>query len=351
MSIDFAEIESSKWFGALAACPQDSLFHGEGDVFIHTKMVAAEAEKLDSSDFMKACAIFHDCAKPLCSKVEDGRISSRGHSLRGAIMARGILYKMGVPFALRERICNMVRFHQTPFWTVDREDYLKVLGEISQVLSCRELANLAEADMRGRICADQDKILFSIDCFRELCEENNCLDKEFSFPSDHSRFSFFRNPGRDINYLAHDDTRCEVTLMSGLPGAGKDTWVAQNAATNLMVSLDLIRECLGVAPTDNQGAVIQAAKEQAREFLRAEKSFVWNATNITKKLRQEVIGLCANYNAKIKIVYVEVPYEKLLLQNKKRKRNVPEDAIIRMLDKLEVPDKTEAHSIEYIVGE
>jgi hypothetical protein len=49
-----------------------------------------------------------------------------------------------------------------------------------------------------------------------------CPSQPFAFPSDHSRFLYFRTAGRDPDDLAHEDLAAEVALLSGLPGAGKD---------------------------------------------------------------------------------------------------------------------------------
>ena len=73
-----------------------------------------------------------------------------------------------------------------------------------------------------------------------------------------------------------------TTVLSGLPGAGKDTWIAANRADHPVVSLDALRAELGVDPAGDQRAVVDAAYQRAREHLRARRSFVWNATNISR---------------------------------------------------------------------
>lgn len=41
-----------------------------------------------------------------------------------------------------------------------------------------------------------------------------------------------------LHYEPHEDYRCTVTLMSGLPGSGKDTWLIQNRPELPVVALD-----------------------------------------------------------------------------------------------------------------
>ena len=133
--------------------------------------------------------------------------------------------------------------------------------------------------------------------------------------------------------------------MSGLPGAGKDTWINANRSHLPAVSLDAIREELNAPSTGNQGRVIQAARERAREHLRAKQDFVWNATNVSRQLREKSLGLLRDYNARVEIAYVEASPDKLFTQNSKREDAIPTAALQSLLRKLEPPQDWEAHSV------
>jgi tRNA uridine 5-carbamoylmethylation protein Kti12 len=54
-------------------------------------------------------------------------------------------------------------------------------------------------------------------------------------------------------------------------------------------------------------------------------------------------------NARVRIVYLEVPESDLFAQNRARSRPVPSDPIVRLLDRWAVPDLTEAHALEWVV--
>ena len=88
-----------------------------------------------------------------------------------------------------------------------------------------------------------------------------------------------------------------------------------------------------MSPKGNQGRVIQAANKQARVHLRA-----W----LTRLLR--------DYQARIHMVYVEVPPQVGRQQNKGRGRVVPPAVIAGLERKLEPPTLSEAHEVTVVVG-
>src|SRR5689334_14625112 len=100
------------WVRALSECPQDALWHAEGDVGIHTRLVCEallENQNWRVLPEIERAIVFsgvllHDVAKPVCTREEDGRITSRGHSKRGEALARELLWRLEVPFAARESI-------------------------------------------------------------------------------------------------------------------------------------------------------------------------------------------------------------------------------------------------------
>jgi predicted kinase len=360
------------WLRALEGTPQEPDYHAEGDVLTHTRLVAealiADALIADAliagagwraleperRSTLFVAALLHDVAKPACTQIAaDGGVSSPGHARAGATMAREILtrgegFMAAMQFPQREVVARLVRLHGLPLWFLEKRDPQRAVLTASMSARLDDVAALAEADVRGRICADQRGLLDRVALFRSYCEEQACLTQPYAFASDHSRFIYFRDPAKAPTYAAYDDTVCEVILMSGLPGAGKDTWIARHAPDLPVISLDAIRREMKVTPADDQGAVAALAKSRARELLRRQRSFVWNATNITHTLRAALIDLFAAYHARIRIVYVDAPWDVILRRNQEREASVPEPVIARMLRKLEVPDPTEAHAVEWV---
>jgi predicted kinase len=265
------------------------------------------------------------------------------------VLARRLLWRLGVAFPQREAICALIRHHQAPFFLIEKEDAGRTARAISQSTRCDHLALVAEADARGRRCADPQRLLDNTALFRELCEEQGCLHGPAPFPSAHARLLYLRGDTSDPLYRPHESFRADVVVMSGLPGAGKDSWVRENLGAWPVVSLDQIRHELDVEPSGAQGQVVAHARELAREHLRAGRRFVWNATNLSRQLRTTVVNLFLDYSARVRIVYVEVPEQRLRMQNRARASAVPDGVIERLLDRWEVPEAGEAHEVLYVV--
>ncbi len=357
--VDWTAVEATfAVASALQACPQDARHHGEGDVWTHTRMacealvegsgyrICSPAERL----VLFVATLLHDLGKPASTRLgPDGRLTAPGHARRGAIQARGLLWRLGMPFETREQICALIRWHQTPFHLIQRDDAQRLAIEVSQAARCDRLVLLAEADARGRICSDAAQLLEHVALFAEFCRELGCLSGPFAFASDHSRFAYFRRNGRDPNYHAFDSTRVEVVLMCGLPGAGKDHWVHEHLAGWPVISRDALRLELGVDHTDNQGPVIARTRELTRGLLAAGERFVLNGTHLSRAWRSDIVALLADYDARVRIVYVEVALPTLLTQNQARPAAVPEAAIERLMRRWEIPVRSEAHLVTWSV--
>lgn len=337
---------------------QDPSYHAEGDVLTHTSMVAAELVQMgawralppQARQQIFAAALLHDVGKPKTTRLEDGRISSRGHARLGEHMARSMLCRgdeLADPslFAVREQIARLVRFHGLPLHFLEKPQPERAIIAASMSVRLEYVALLAEADIRGRICVDQPELLERIELFRVFCQEQGCYDGPRPFASPHSRYVYFHSLQGHPDYVAYDDTTFEVVLMAGLPGVGKDTWIAQHLDTWPVISLDEIRKALHISPEGKQGQVVQEAKERARAYMRQHQSFVWNATNVTRALREQLVDFFVSYGARVRIVYLDAPLETILHRNRKRPASVPETVVHKLLEKLDVPDMTEAHMV------
>ncbi|MFK7950230.1 MAG: AAA family ATPase [Saprospiraceae bacterium] len=369
--IDWDAMEATyDWFRDMRNVQQDAIWHAEGDVFVHTKMVVEELiqlpefKRLNNQDkhILVASALMHDIEKSSTTTTEiiEGkeRIVAPRHAKKGEFTVRKMLYQglcnqdfqtIETPFEIREAIAKLVRNHGSPLWAITQENPQKYVIAKSLELNTEHVAMLAKADVLGRICEDTEDMLLRIALFEELCRENDCWGKPKIFESNYGRFLYLSKSDVAPNYKPFEDLKMDVYVMSALPGSGKDTFIQKHFDLPVL-SLDNIRRANKISPTDKKknGWVIQQAKEEAKQYLRKQKSFVFNATNITQEMRQKWISLFMDYKAKVHIIYIEVPYKRLKQQNHNRVHKVPISVIDNMIGKLVIPTFDEAHEIEIV---
>ncbi len=364
-------------FRKMKSTPQDPVYHGEGDVYTHTRMVCRELIRLPAfgalpprqkSELFLA-ALLHDVGKSETTRRENGRWTSPRHAETGAQIARAFLWRdcglCGDPDAVsfRETVCALIRRHMLPVRLAERgeepegEDGTERLlrgiasvGELARDFSWHLLCLLAEADIAGRTADDVEEGKEKIGLCRMAAEDAGCLSAPFAFADAHTKRAYLsgRNVLPDQNLF--DDTSVEAVMMAGLPGTGKDTWIRARLPGLPMISLDAIRKELRISPTDgdSQGKVFQEAQERARDLLRREEPFVFNATNLTEDIRRKWIGLFERYGARVRVVYLETEWENRIARNAARREAVPESVVDRMLEKTALPMPAEARAVEWV---
>lgn len=354
-------------FEDMARTEQNPDYHGEVDVLTHTKMVCEalirDPEYQKGTDREKTvlflAALFHDIGKIRCTRFEDGSWRSPHHARTGSTMAREILWR-DLGFCgteekqqLREAVCRLVRYHSFPPYAIsDSNPERKLLriaadGVLTKDFSLATLLTLERADILGRICRDTEDSLEKIDYCRMLAEEEGCLHEPFAFADHFSQRAYFKEKTEWKDQAVFNDTWGEIIMLSGLPGTGKDTWIAHNLPDLPMISLDDIRRRLQIRPTDNQGRVIAEAYDMAKEYMRKKQPFLWNATNITPKTRGWQISLFEDYGASVHTVFLETEWHEQLRRNASRKEMVPVFAVERMLSKLEPPEQAECERVSW----
>ena len=354
-------------FTDMASIPQNSVFHAEGDVLTHTKLVCRELREMDAYQRLPGrqrtevflAALLHDIGKVRTTRWEDGAWVSPHHASTGSRIVREILWRdfglCGTPeaMAFRENVCALVRYHMLPVHLLNQEEperkarQVAALGELMPDFSWELLCLLAEADVKGRIADDIEAGLEQVQLARLLAEESGCLNGPYPFSESYTKRAYLSGRKVQPDQPLYDDAWGEVLLLSGLPGTGKDTWIRQNVPELPMISLDDIRRELGAAANGEQAKVIHTAQDRARVLLRSKQPFVWNATNITPEIRAEQIGLFERYGARVRIIYLETPWETELARNEGRREKVPRSAIENLLAKTVPPMPEEAQTVEW----
>jgi putative nucleotidyltransferase with HDIG domain len=347
--LNWAYLDTLPHIQALKTCPQDPIWHAEGDVYTHTRMVADQMLQLEiyknaaqtDQNTLLLAALLHDIAKPLCTKTEDGRIVSPKHAYLGEKIARELLWDMD--FVQREQICALVRLHGLPIWAMEKENPNRAVIAASLRIKNEWLYSLPTADILGRTCMDAPDLLERVHFFKELCLENECFIDRKIFHNAHSHFKFF-NDNLAYPPTLFDDTAFEITLLSGIAGCGKDTFAQK--MRHPIISLDDLRQKMKVKHGDSkgQGQVIQAAFELGKQYCIRKQSFVWNSTNLTEDTRSKIIQKFGVYHPRFKIVYIETSMETIF---SRRSEYIPMASLEKMQQILEMPLPQEAHSVEY----
>jgi predicted kinase len=352
----------------LKTCPQDNIFHAEGNVYIHTEMVVnalLNDAKFQSLSFDEkficfyAC-LLHDIGKPLCTKEEfiDGRmkITSRGHSKVGEIDTRIMLYQMEVPFEVRESIANIIAIHQYPFYLIDKDNAAYLAHKMSMSTPLHLLSLVASADATGRLTNPPSLIQTThdnIELFNQLCIEEQCFTESKKFANPFTQYMYFQKNGTIVPnepFFETEDT-FDVFIMSGIPASGKNTYIETHFSKLPMISYDGTREKMKLKYGENDGLVAHQVLEEAKEFLRQKQSFVWNATHLSQSMRARPLDLLYKYQAKPNIIYVEEPFDIVMKRNKQRDTSLTNKKIESMLLQWEIPTQDESFRVKYAINE
>lgn len=139
---------------SLVGVPQEPEWHPEGDVDVHTLMVADEARKLiDDLPYERKVAVMlgalaHDFGKPPTTEFVDGRTRSRGHDEAGVEPTLSFLDRLGIftlnGFDVRNQIVQLVRYHLKP------GEYYKAKSPVGDG-AFRRLARKVEPDLLYRV--------------------------------------------------------------------------------------------------------------------------------------------------------------------------------------------------------
>lgn len=141
-----------------------------------------------------------------------------------------------------------------------------------------------------------------------------------------------------------------VVLAIGLPGSGKSSWFKRHSIIPL--SSDLVRGLLFDDPTEQrfQDLVFSTLRAMLRARMIAGRP--WNyidATNLSPKERHSWIKMAKDFGYEAHAVFFDVPTDVCMERNRMRSRNVPDDIMVRMAQKLRPPKFEEGFSKVTIV--
>ena len=142
---------------ALPGCPQDPVFHPEGDVWRHSLLALDAAAALrrgrerDDDLALALAALCHDFGKPATTaRGDDGRIHSYGHELAGADPARSFVLRLWNREKLAAFVALLVKSHMRPVPLALEEAGARAWRRLSvEVGRLDLLADLVECDIRA----------------------------------------------------------------------------------------------------------------------------------------------------------------------------------------------------------
>jgi tRNA nucleotidyltransferase (CCA-adding enzyme) len=161
-SIGLALLRDCGWLrfypelAALQGCPQDPLWHPEGDVWIHTlhclDWFAGERSGHPADDLLVGLGILcHDLGKPLTTRTDGEAITSRGHEQEGEAPTRRFLTRLTNQAQLIDDVVPLVLCHLRPRALYDARASDSAVRRLArQVRRIDLLARVARADHAGR---------------------------------------------------------------------------------------------------------------------------------------------------------------------------------------------------------
>lgn len=367
LSVKWEYVKSIPEFAALEKTPQSSIWHKEGDCWKHTFAVTSEMEKMLSSIgkndvqyyiMMMSSALCHDLGKVSTTKwdEEKGDYSTKNHGRVSERIVRTLFYDEEI--VLREKVCYMVRWHMTLHHILDEgkehlinrkliqlSNGMVTVGDMLLLNKCDSLGSKNDIETIEHLGRRWDKI-------EQCANDLGVFDKPYEFTNEYDRIRFFHFADKIFPECANEPkeySRGTVYVMIGIPGSGKDTYVADELGDLPMLCRDNIRTEIGMKGEKPFGSKKQESQvtdifnTRMKEYFRNGQSFVINNTNVVEKYRRAYTDMAIMNKFKVVFIYINAP--SIQECKKRRSGQMPMDVIDRMWNNLEFPNRTECNEL------
>lgn len=372
INVNWEYIYSFPEFAVLKETHQSPKWHGEGDfVSTHIELVVRHAailietiinipentawEDRDTEVLMLA-AIFHDIGKSNTTffKEQDQMWHHYNHEITGEKITRRILWDIVDPL-IREDVCSLVRWHMEPLNLARKKDNIELVAKMfelsNKVCSLALLWFLKECDILGSVPNDPECVKADFQRMEHLME----ISKELGFTA-YSPHPCINEIGFLHKLNAKTANTPSVTVMVGLPGAGKDYFIKNTYRNQTILCRDDIRIELGYCKPDEkylgtpheEDEVTRIFNERLIEAVKEGKDVVINNTNLKRKYRDGYKKLLNKFNVQFNCVIIEA--RGINKNIERRKGQISEDIIREMIEKYEHPTYNEFDDITFIIN-
>lgn len=367
-TFNWGRIESIPEFKKLKNCEQSPKWHGEGNAWIHTKLVCEAAANICREkgweneegyvSLLLTSALFHDIGKTVTThQGKDGRWHAYGHEAESEKITRRLLWDCDpYGFYFREKVCALVRYHMMPLQIFESKTALEKVAEISrEVPYWNILILLKKSDVIGSIQEDEvskQADFIKLDTLSRIADRMGCL---YGKPFDLD-FSEYKKYMDMIN-----KKRVNVAVMIGLPGSGKSTLAEKMAKDEdsifngaVIVSRDTLRSEMGfckegektVLSKHNENLVTEEFNERVLKAAKEGKPIIIDNLNTKRKYRDGYKSLLSNYDVKWTYIYAEAP---TFGDNLERRRGQIEKSVFyQMINDMEMPESDEYDTISFV---
>lgn len=176
-------------FKVLSETPQNTLWHKEGNAYIHTCMVTqCMLDYIDSKenpltedlyyrDILVYSALLHDIGKGVTTiKGEDGLWHCPNHAIKGTSIAGEMILKYAPELAYPQKVAiqNLVRYHMQPLYVLNQKSPQKAILKLANNLKyvgMESLLLLKKCDCEGSISEVDDHSMETLEIVRDLYYE------------------------------------------------------------------------------------------------------------------------------------------------------------------------------------
>jgi len=292
------------------------------------------------------------------------------HARESAALARAAMWKLQLPFEVREHALALILSYRQPENLVGSDAPLEAYMRLACRLDLRALYRLRSAELAALPEGMAARLRPRLEAFRARAQEAGVFGLAPSVPISSDQFATLgyltaravHRAANALRYfrlrtglvdgewladrLAQESRRPQgrLNLLVGPAGCGKSTWAEQHLAHAPIVSSDRMREELTGDPADQSQnyLVFQRCIGRLRDALRNGEVVTFDATNYMEGLRALPVQAARWSGAEIHSFYFDVGLETVLERNRRRVRRVPEHVIRRQFRLLTPPALYEA---------